>query len=188
MKIIECVKDIYLGLNKKETRHTANDNIIPYDLLTIRSVNNKFINNDLLDKYESLTKIDEKFLSKKGDIIICSKPPYNVVLVDENCENILIPNNFIILRNIDINNVYLYNYLNLLGPDMKFNKKDENNNITKSDIEQLNINYDESVVNKIADLSSKINKRQEAYGKLLDNDQELIRIVYIKGGVIKDYE
>ena len=187
MELRECVNDIYLGLNKKETRHTSNDKIYNYDLLTIKSVNNKFINKETLDKYESLTRIDEKFLSKAGDIIICSKPPYNVVLIDSLNENILVSSNFIILRNTHIDKTYLYNYLNLLGSKMKFDEQDDNVNITKTDVEHIKIANDEKKIKKISDLASRINKRQEAYGKLLDNDQELIRMVYIKGGII-DYE
>ena len=183
MKLEDCVKEIYLGLNKKETRHTSNDKTICYKLLTIKSVNNKFINTDALGTYEDLTKIDEKFLTKTGDIIICSKPPYNVILIESDNEGILVPSNFIILRDIDINKDYLYNYLNLLGSNMKLDKEDENTNITKTDIEQIKITIDDKVMKKISELCSKINKRQKAYGKLLDNDQELIKMVYLKGGI-----
>ncbi len=185
MKLNECVKDIYLGLNKKETRYTSNDRIIPYKLLTIKSVNNKFINQDALDEYNSLIEISDKFLTKKGDVIICSKPPYNVVLIDDD-EGILIPSNFIVLRNIKIDGTYLYNYLNLIGSKMKYDEEDGNINITKTDVEQINIKTDEKVIKKISELASKINNRQKAYGRLLDNDQELIRMVYVKGGVIEN--
>lgn len=184
MELKECVKEIYLGLNKKESRHTTNDKVYAYDLLTIKSVNNKFVNRDVLETYESIIKVDDKFLTKDNDIIICSKPPYNVVLIDEEMEGILVPSNFIILRDITINVNYLYNYLNLLGSKMKFNNDDENTNITKSDVEQIVVKIDENKIKKIAELSSRINKRQKAYGKLLDNDQELIRMTYVKMGVI----
>ena len=70
---------------------------------------------------------------------------------------------------------------------MKFDEQDDNVNITKTDVEHIKIANDEKKIKKISDLASRINKRQEAYGKLLDNDQELIRMVYIKGGII-DYE
>ena len=183
MELKDYVKDIYLGLNKKETRHTSNDKTFCYELLTIKAINNKFINKNMLGIYENLTKIDEKFLTKSGDIIICSKPPYNVVLIDSDNEGILVPSNFIILRNADIDKEYLYNYLNLLGSNMKFDKKDENTNITKTDIEQVKIIIDDKKIKKISELCSKINKRQKAYGKLLDNDQELIKMVYLKGGI-----
>ena len=186
MVLKECVKDIYLGMNKKEVRHTSNDRVFVYKLLTIKAVNNKFINQNVLEKYESLIEIDDKFLTKKDDIIICSKPPYNVVLIDEMSEGILIPNNFIVLRNCVINKVYLYNYLNLIGSKMKFDIGDENTNITKADVEQINIDIDDNKIKKISNLVSRINRRQQAYGKLLDNDQELIRMIYIKGGILED--
>lgn len=184
MEFKEYVNDIYLGLNKKETRHTSNDKVFAYKLLTIKAINNRFINKDVLEEYKSLTKIDDKFLTKKDDIIICSKPPYNVVLINDEDEGILIPNNFIILRNCKLNTTFLYNYLNLLGSKMKFNKDDENTNITKADVEQIKIDIDDDRIKKISDLSSRINKRQKAYGKLLDNDQELIKMIYVKGGVL----
>lgn len=186
MELKDCVSEIYLGLNKKETRHTSNDKTYIYKLLTIKSVNNKFINKDVLEEYDSLTKVDDKFLSKKDDIIICSKPPYNVVLIEDDTEGILIPNNFIVLRNSKINTTYLYNYLNLIGSKMKFDPEDENTNITKSDVEQVYIDVDETTVKKISSLSSRINKRQKAYGRLLDNDQELIKMIFVKGGVLED--
>ena len=186
MELKEYVNDIYLGLNKKETRHTSNDKIFSYKLLTIKAINNRFINKDVLEEYESLTKIDDKFLTKKEDIIICSKPPYNVVLINEEDDGILIPNNFIILRNSRLNTTFLYNYLNLLGSKMKFNKDDENTNITKADVEQIRLKIDDNKIKKISELSSRINKRQKAYGKLLDNDQELIKMIYIKGGIFEN--
>ena len=184
MELKECVSEIYLGINKKEVRHTSNDKIFAYKLLTIKAVNNKFINKDVLEEYESLIKVDDKFLTQKDDIIICSKPPYNVVLIDSDDEGILIPNNFIILRKSKIDTTYLYNYLNLIGSKMKFNSDDENTNITKGDVEQIKIDIDDNRIKKISDLSSRINKRQKAYGRLLDNDQELIKMIYIKGGVL----
>ena len=186
MELKEYVNDIYLGLNKKETRHTSNDKVFAYKLLTIKAVNNRFINKDVLEEYESLTKIDDKFLTQKEDIIICSKPPYNVVLINDEDEEILIPNNFIVLRNSKLNTTFLYNYLNLLGSKMKFNKDDENTNITKTDVEQIKLKIDDNKIKKISDLSSRINKRQKAYGKLLDNDQELIKMIYTKGGIFED--
>lgn len=184
MELKECISEIYLGLNKKEVRHTSNDKVFAYKLLTIKAVNNRFINKDVLEKYESLTKIDDKFLTKKGDIIICSKPPYNVVLIDNDDEDILIPSNFIVLRNSKVNPAYIYNYLNLIGSKMKFNVNDENTNITKTDVEQIKIDVDEKKIKKISSLSTRINKRQKAYGRLLDNDQELIKMIYTKGGVL----
>ncbi len=184
MELRDCISEIYLGLNKKEVRHTSNDKVFVYRLLTIKAVSNRFINKDVLEKYESLTKIDDKFITKKNDIIICSKPPYNVVLIDNDDEGILIPSNFIILRKPKINPTYVYNYLNLIGSKMKFNVNDENTNITKTDVEQIIIDNDENKIKKISSLSSRINKRQKAYGKLLDNDQELIKMIYTKGGVL----
>ena len=51
MELKECVSEIYLGINKKEVRHTSNDKIFAYKLLTIKAVNNKFINKDVLEEY-----------------------------------------------------------------------------------------------------------------------------------------
>ena len=70
---------------------------------------------------------------------------------------------------------------------MKIDEQDDNVNITKTDVEHIKVSIDEKTIKKISNLASRINRRQEAYGKLLDNDQELIRMVYIKGGII-DYE
>lgn len=184
MKLKKITNEIYLGLNKKEIRHASNDKIFEYELLTIKSVNNKFINRNMLDTYESLTKIDDKFLTKKDDVIICSKPPYNVILVDDSYENILVPNNFIILRSSNVNVIFLYNYLNLLGSKMKNDEKDDNINITKYDVENIDVDLDNENIDKVASLSSRINKRQEAYSKLLDNDQELLEMIFVKEGII----
>ena len=54
MEFKEYVNDIYLGLNKKETRHTSNDKVFAYKLLTIKAINNRFINKDVLEEYKSL--------------------------------------------------------------------------------------------------------------------------------------
>ena len=69
---------------------------------------------------------------------------------------------------------------------IKFNKDDENTNITKADVEQIRLKIDDNKIKKISELSSRINKRQKAYGKLLDNDQELIKMIYIKGGIFEN--
>ncbi len=186
MELKDCISEIYLGMNKKEVRHTSNDKVYAYKLLTIKAVNNRFINKEVLEIYESLIKIDDKFLTRKDDIIICSKPPYNVILIYKYYEGILIPSYFIVLRNSKINTTYLYNYLNLIGSKMKYDINDENTNITKTDVEQIKIDNDENKIKKISSLSSRINKRQKAYGRLLDNDQELIKMIYTKGGILEN--
>lgn len=183
MKLCDFGGNIYLGQQKKEYRYTNNNELFTYKLLTQNSIRNRFINPDFLEEYDSIVKLDDKYLTKKGDIIVCSKQPYNVVLInDETEENIYITNNFVILRNLKIDSYYLYNYLNLLGFNMKFDKEDENKNITKTDIEQLEININKDMLDKVSELCSRINIRQKSYGKLLDNDEQLIKLIFEKSG------
>lgn len=187
MKLIDIVEDIHGGTTRKEDRTTLNDKKYVYKKLTIKSVNNKFINKEFLEDFNSLNEIDEKFLTRKNDIILCTKTYNSVYIKDYNDEGFLVGGNFIILRNIKIEPSFLYNYLNLLNFNIKDLKDDANTNITKTDLENLEIpDLPDNSINKISEITETINNRQKAYATLMDNDQELIKLVYEKEGCVWD--
>lgn len=84
-----------------------------YYHITLKSVENNNIDLDLLEKIESEREIDDRYLLKKGDIIIKLAPPYNAALVDFEYEHVIVPQNFAIIRtNENCDSEYLSYILN----------------------------------------------------------------------------
>ena len=84
-----------------------------YYHITLKSVENNNIDLDLLEKIESEREINDKYLLKKGDIIIKLAPPYNAALVDFEHDHVIVPQNFAIIRtNENFDSEYLSYILN----------------------------------------------------------------------------
>jgi len=71
---------------------------LKYYQITIKSVQDNKINLELLEEFESSKKIDERYLLKKGDVLMKLTPPYSAAMVDFHRENIVFPQNFAVLR------------------------------------------------------------------------------------------
>ena len=56
------------------------------------------IKKDLLDALESVEKLNDKYLSKTGDIIMRQTSPFTAVYITEELKNVLIPDYFFIIR------------------------------------------------------------------------------------------
>lgn len=69
-----------------------------YHQITLKSVENKNIDLTLLEEFQSERKIDERYLLREGDVIMKLTPPYNAALVDFQCENLVVPQYFAIIR------------------------------------------------------------------------------------------
>lgn len=187
MKLSKKVSMIFGGVNRteKKRRHTSNDDVLVYNVLTRTSINTGFVNKNELVEDDSLTNIDHKYLTKENDIVISSKEPFNVVLISSDDENILVDNNFVILRDSEIDVTFLYNYLKIMGKKMK---SLSSQNLTKAEIEDIEIpdSFNDKKIEKIAKITKRLNNRQKGYGTLLDNDEELIKLIYEKES--RDYE
>ena len=107
---------------------------------------------------------------------------------------ILIPNNFIILRDIKKDKTFLYNFLICIMPSLLNAKKEYkknngkgNDNLTQQDIEEIEIPVPKAeVLKKLSEVSNRINRRQALYSDLINNDKELINTLYRKEGVVKN--
>ncbi len=197
MKLCDYADNIFLGYNRSAVnQNTVNPRAHEYKLLTISSMRSGFIYikeiNDN-EKYASNVEIDPKYFTKKDDIIICCKQPYNMVLIKQDEEkNILIPSNFVVIRdsNIDVN--YLYNYLRIkLNEFLKYKRENskvekQSDNISKADVEDIEINVPKTSTIKLSTVLKRINNRQSLYNNLINNDEELIKTLLRKEGVIEN--
>lgn len=124
-------------------------------------------------------EVKKKYFVQPRDILIFVKKPYRVgTLSYEIKEDIVIPNNFIVLRGINMD-IYSYifvaNYLENIG----INKYIEENNITGNlTIEDIkNIELPDIAKEKqmtISPLLNAINERSAIYTNILDNDNKII--------------
>lgn len=183
MKVKEIFPEIFTGIFtdgknmiKKNIDHEVysfNKNAICYGSLTRSKLFKKHIYADIKDKY----------FMKGRDIIISVKKPYKVGTMQymnfKDSDKILIPNNFIVLRNINrdyYSYIFITNYLEKIG----IQKYVEENNITGDlhliDIENIEIpDIPKEKQMSISPLMNYINERSSYFNILLDNDEELIR-------------
>lgn len=69
-----------------------------YYHITLKSVEDNKIDLNLLEDLKTDRNIEERYLLKKGDIVIKLSPPYNAAMVEFNLSNIVVPHNFAIIR------------------------------------------------------------------------------------------
>lgn len=110
---LKDIANINIGLTYSRNRLESNSPF-SYKLLTLKSIcDNSIINEKYTENFKSNKKIDEKFLTKKGDLVIKLSYPINVIYIKEEYENLLIPLYFAIIRcnSKKINNKFLYTFL-----------------------------------------------------------------------------
>ena len=197
MKLCECADNIFLGYNRSAVnQNIVNPRVHEYKLLTISSMKSGFIYTKEIndnEKYASNIEIDPKYFTKKDDIIICCKQPYNMVLIKQDEEkNILIPSNFVVIRDSNIDVDYLYNYLRIkLNEFLRYKRENskvekQSDNISKADVEDIEISIPKKSLAKLSTVLKRINNRQSLYNNLINNDEELIKTLLRKEGVIEN--
>lgn len=99
MKII-CISDVCTGLTLMRKKADANSkDTHNYGMLTLKSFEPKGqLNEDELDIFFSKEKLDDKYLTTKGDVIIRLTTPYTAICITDNQEGWAIPSNFAIIR------------------------------------------------------------------------------------------
>lgn len=179
MKIKEVFEEIFTGYNM--TNATGN-NKEPKNVFLIQKDSIQYTNiikNKLVEK-KITTDIKNKYFMQDRDIIISLKKPYKVGtyrFCDAN--NVVIPNNFIILRGINrdlYSFIFVPNYLEKIG----INKFAKENNITGEltvenikNIELPDISKETQM--KISELINNINDRSLIYSNILENDDKIIK-------------
>ena len=96
---------------KQSTSPTQNN----YKLLTLKSINPKgYIEEDLLDDYFAIERLNENYISQMGDIVVRTSSPYTAVLIDKETQGIVVSSYFTIIRSnkIMLKPEYLYWLLN----------------------------------------------------------------------------
>lgn len=96
-------------------KKSKDENGHPYKIFTLRSFNeNGYLEKEYLDEFISIEKLDNKQISKEGDIVVRLSYPNTAIYVNEELEGILVPSSFVIIRvntNHILNN-YVQIYLN----------------------------------------------------------------------------
>ena len=197
MKLCDYADNIFLVYNRSAVnQNIVNPRVHEYKLLTISSMKSGFIYTKEIndnEKYASNIEIDPKYFTKKDDIIICCKQPYNMVLIKRDEEkNILIPSNFVVIRDSNIDVDYLYNYLRIkLNEFLRYKRENskvekQSDNISKADVEDIEISIPKKSLAKLSTVLKRINNRQSLYNNLINNDEELIITLLRKEGVIEN--
>ena len=179
MKLKNAFKEIRNGYNINNSK-VVDENSKKYKTLIKDSIlYTNIIPSRLVEK--SFTGVDEKYFLHDRDILIFIKKPYRVGTYRFGDKlDIIIPNNFVILRGINMDYysfIFVANYLEKVG----IKKYVEDNNITGNltvelieDIELPDIPKEKQMT--ISSLLNLINERSAIYSNILDNDE-----------IIKDY-
>ena len=147
------------------------------------------IDNKLVDKAFS-GEIKKKFFLRPKDIIIFIKKPYRVgtLTLSFNNSEIIVPNNFIVLRDIDIDAYSYYfvaNYLEKIGINKYVTENNITGNLSIEDIKEIELpNISKEKQLSISRLLNSINRRSALYSNILANDDKIIN--YALNKVIGD--
>ncbi len=99
MKLINISK-VQTGLVLVRKRADAKDkDAHKYRLLTLKSFKPQgWLNEGELDVFFSKEKLENKYLTNKGDVIIRLTTPYTAICINDKQEELVIPSNFAIIR------------------------------------------------------------------------------------------
>lgn len=109
------IADLQTGLvlNRKEAEGIDSKSF-EYRSLNLRSLNlDGTIDNSCLEKYFAKEKLNETFIARRNDIIVGLFPPFNLTLIDEESQELVIPSQFVILRIKGLSPIpgFLFRYL-----------------------------------------------------------------------------
>ena len=167
MKVkLEDIGDVFSGV--QITRYVdINSNEYPV-------IKNKFKKENILDySMENISEnINEKYFSKKGDIIISLSQPYTISLLHQ--EGFIIPMYFAILRvNKKYDSSYIYHYLRSEIFHKKIHTLSEGGNLKIIKIEYLKNIEIETVDLEIQKKYGKFLNLIDKKSKLLDNKKQI---------------
>jgi hypothetical protein len=83
---------------RKQARGVS-DSIIQYKLLNLKAINSKgFIEDSLLDDFETLEEIKPIYITQMGDVVVRLTSPFTAVLIDEMHTGMIVPSHFVVIR------------------------------------------------------------------------------------------
>jgi len=99
MKLIN-ISEVQTGLVLARKRADAKDtDAYKYRMLTLKSFEPRgWVNEGELDVFFSKEKLENKYLTNEGDIIIRLTTPYTAICINDKQERLVIPSNFAIIR------------------------------------------------------------------------------------------
>lgn len=124
--------------------------------------------------------VKDKYLMQPRDIIISLKKPYKVgTITYQTKKKILIPNNFAILRDINMelySFVFVANYLERIGIAKYVEEHNIKDDLSLEDIKNIDLpNVPKEEQMTISELMKKINERSNTYSNILENDDKIIK-------------
>lgn len=177
MKIKDVFQEIIVGYNLNNA--TMNDKYSRfYKTLQKDSIQYTNIIPERFIEKKFSSEIKKKYFLVERDIIIFVKSPYRVgTYTHIDLPEVVIPNNFIILRGIDMDLysfVFVANYLEKIGLKKFVEENSFHGNLSIEyikDLELPNIPKEEQL--KISPLLKAINNRSAMYSKILANDEKI---------------
>ena len=179
MKIKDAFNEVFAGYNL--TNAKIDDRYVK-DIYTMQKDSIEYTNiieNKLIKKRFS-DNIKKKYYMSDRDIVVYVKKPYKVGTYRfNNSLEIVIPNNFIILRGINMDLysfIFVTNYLEKIGIDKYVKEHNIEGNLTISDICDIELpDIPKNQQMKISNLINSINERSSIYSTILENDNQIIR-------------
>lgn len=97
---LENISEIQTGLVLARKRAYAKDEQpIQCKLLTLKSFDSVAgLDLAALNTFVSNSQLEEKYLTKKGDVVIRLTSPYTALVIESNAVGIVVPSNFVVIR------------------------------------------------------------------------------------------
>ena len=176
MKLIEAFDEIIMGYNFVTGK---SDDSLAKNVYTLQKDSIQYTNiikNKLVLRATD-SKIKQKYYMQPRDIVIYLRKPFVVgTYISEDLPEIVIPNNFAILRGINMDKysfIFVVNYLQKIGIKKFLSKKDINITLDEiKDIELPDIPKEKQM--EISKLMNKINRRSYIYSEILENDDKTV--------------
>ena len=184
MKVKDVFEEVLTGFN---INNLTTDNKFAKYYKTLQKDSIQYTNiieSRLIDKKIG-TDIKKKYIMQPRDILIFVKPPYRVGTYSKEANfDLVIPNNFIVLRGINMDlysYIFVTNYLEKFGIAKHVKKKNITGNLSKVEIEDIDLpDIPKSKQMTISKLLNSINERSASYSTILENDDQIVRYAISK--------
>ena len=179
MRIKDVFDEIFIGYN---LNNASMDDTCSrfYKTLQKDSIQYTNIIDNRLIKKKFSSEIKKKYFIHARDILIFIKKPYRVgtYMFADNFE-IIIPNNFVILRGIHMDlysYIFVANYLEKIGIQKYVEENSITGNLSIEDIKNIELpDIPKEKQKTISPLLNAINERSAIYSTILQNDDQIVR-------------
>lgn len=151
-----------------------------YKAITIKSIDEYgIIDMQETEKFNSIAIIEDKYLTKEGDIIIRLASPFTAICIDDKSENMVVSSQFakIRLNSYDITPMFLALYLNSSTAKNQILKNASGTSLTSitlKDIKNINIKpYKINLQNKVIKLNELHKREKQLLEKLIKEKEKL---------------